>query len=79
MTDYYMNNLSSGGQTLGTVSTIEASSRAVGCATGTHLHQEAGGSAYNYARYWGEGVAARSSDIEYVLMSGIVGTAPTDR
>ena len=72
---FKMNNTTAGGLQVGGVSQ-KGSSAPPTCSGGNHLHQEAGGGAYNRYDYWGRTVTAKYSDSQYIALTGIVGTAP---
>ena len=77
--DFTLNNTTLGGVLVGWVTQPKAGAGSVGCATGPHLHMEVGSGEWNRSLWWGKATTAKYSDIAYVLASGIVGTAPTDR
>lgn len=75
---YTFNNDTAGGAYIGYV-TERYQSGENSCSNGAHLHQESGGGEYVRSNHWYMSVGDRSSDAAFVHMSGISGTAPTDR
>lgn len=76
--DFRLNDDVYGGMPLGNVAQVVTPANP-NCSTGNHLHQESATGTYNYARYIGESISARVSDIEFVSLANITGSAPTDR
>lgn len=76
--DFRLNDSINGGMPLGNVAQV-VPPYDYSCSTGNHLHQASAAGVYNYARFIGEGINARVSDIEFVSLANITGDAPTDR
>jgi len=78
------NNTGLGGWSIATVAQPKSGAKDVGCSTGAHLHQDATSGEYNHSQWWstsggGTYATARVSDMQYVTMSGIIGTAPSNQ
>lgn len=73
--DFNLNNLTSGGLYLGYVHNVTQTDSA--CTDGNHLHQESDNDgAYRPGLSVGQATTARYTDLHYVTLTGIAGSAP---